>query len=299
MITEPTTASSAPQHFTPEQISRLRQPVPESYIEQREGGGGQRLSYIPGWYAIHAANEIFGEACWDREVEMTQVFAGPCEKQEYDRKEGRYKPAQVYRAVYTAKVTVTVRAPSGALVRRVGHGTGDGEAKLPYGNPKDAHELASKEAETDALKRALITFGNAFGLHLYDKKHASRLVQAQVVNVTAMVRPPQEPAPQPNKSVQAQTPAPAGLRLAEFLGIYAHHSGAEDFQKRTPFVPGMDVVTWCADMVGRIANAAAPDTVYGIIAVHTADLEAVAKTHGAFAARVVQRAVERLQKIAA
>jgi hypothetical protein len=33
----------------------------------------------------------------------------------------------------------------------------------------DAHESALKEAETDATKRALTTFGNLFGLALYDK----------------------------------------------------------------------------------------------------------------------------------
>ena len=33
-----------------------------------------------------------------------------------------------------------------------------------------AHESAIKEAETDAMKRALMTFGNPFGLALYDKQ---------------------------------------------------------------------------------------------------------------------------------
>jgi hypothetical protein len=43
----------------------------------------------------------------------------------------------------------------------VGHGTGS--------TLGDAHESALKEAETDATKRALTTFGNLFGLALYDK----------------------------------------------------------------------------------------------------------------------------------
>jgi hypothetical protein len=36
--------------------------------------------------------------------------------------------------------------------------------------PGEAHESAIKEAETDAMKRALSTFGNPFGLALYDKE---------------------------------------------------------------------------------------------------------------------------------
>jgi DNA repair and recombination protein RAD52 len=36
-----------------------------------------------------------------------------------------------------------------------------------------AHESALKEAETDAMKRAFMTFGNPFGLALYDKEQAN------------------------------------------------------------------------------------------------------------------------------
>jgi len=36
--------------------------------------------------------------------------------------------------------------------------------------PGEAHESAIKEAETDAMKRALSTFGNPFGLALYDRE---------------------------------------------------------------------------------------------------------------------------------
>ncbi len=36
-----------------------------------------------------------------------------------------------------------------------------------------AHESALKEAETDAMKRAFMTFGNPFGLALYDKTQAN------------------------------------------------------------------------------------------------------------------------------
>ena len=46
-------------------------------------------------------------------------------------------------------------------------GSGTGEGKGP--TPGQAHEIALKSAETDATKRALATFGNVFGLALYDK----------------------------------------------------------------------------------------------------------------------------------
>ncbi|MGA8689056.1 MAG: Rad52/Rad22 family DNA repair protein, partial [Methyloceanibacter sp.] len=51
---------------------------------------------------------------------------------------------------------------------REGSGTGEGKALTPG----QAHELALKAAETDATKRALATFGNPFGLALYDHEQA-------------------------------------------------------------------------------------------------------------------------------
>ena len=70
-------------------------------------------------------------------------------------------------AAYTAKVRVSVRAGDITIVRE---GSGTGEAKAP--TPGQAHELALKGAETDATKRALATFGNPFGLALYDREQA-------------------------------------------------------------------------------------------------------------------------------
>jgi hypothetical protein len=52
------------------------------------------------------------------------------------------------------------------VVCRDGHGSGTGIGATPG----EAHETAVKEAETDATKRALVTFGNAFGLCLYDRE---------------------------------------------------------------------------------------------------------------------------------
>ena len=49
-----------------------------------------------------------------------------------------------------------------------GRGQGPGKARAP--TPGQAHELALKGAETDATKRALATFGNPFGLALYDRE---------------------------------------------------------------------------------------------------------------------------------
>ena len=66
---------------------------------------------------------------------------------------------------YIARVRITITAGNRTLIRE-GSGAGHGiDADLGL-----AHESALKEAETDATKRALMTFGNPFGLALYDKQ---------------------------------------------------------------------------------------------------------------------------------
>jgi hypothetical protein len=66
---------------------------------------------------------------------------------------------------YIARVRVRVRAGEAEICRE-GCGSGHGMGLTPG----EAHESAIKEAETDAMKRALSTFGNPFGLALYDKE---------------------------------------------------------------------------------------------------------------------------------
>ncbi len=101
---------------------------------------------------IAEANRIFGYDCWDR-----QTLSPRCLWRETQRGETT--------CFYTAKVRITVRAGDAMIVRE-GIGTGTGRSSAA----ETAHEIALKAAETDATKRALATFGNPFGLALYDKE---------------------------------------------------------------------------------------------------------------------------------
>lgn len=134
--------------FTDTQVRALRRAVPAGQVRTRVSNG-KELDYVEGWYLIDVANRIFGFDGWDREtVETRQVLS----------RESR----GTWHAVYVAKVRVAVRAGDRLTVRE-GHGTGEGRGALPG----EAHDLALKAAETDATKRALATFGKAFGLALY------------------------------------------------------------------------------------------------------------------------------------
>lgn len=147
--------------FSAEQIQSLSAPLDRGKVKQREQGRA-KVSYLEGWQVIAEANRIFGFDGWQRETVALQCVS------QAERRIGREpsKPSDPpqrdgWGVTYTARVRVVV----GGIVRE-GSGAGHG-IDVDLGQ---AHESALKEAETDAMKRALMTFGNPFGLALYDKQ---------------------------------------------------------------------------------------------------------------------------------
>lgn len=162
----PPEAGSAPQTqpsgFSPEQLAALSAPLDRANVRQREQGRG-KVAYVEGWFAVAEANRIFGFDGWQRQTIAVRCVA-QAERLIGARGTSRdQKPG--WGVTYTARVRVTVTA--GGLVPLVREGSGAGHGiDVDLGQ---AHESALKEAETDAMKRALMTFGNPFGLALYDK----------------------------------------------------------------------------------------------------------------------------------
>jgi len=144
--------------FTKEQIAALEAPLLRASVRSREQSG-RKLSYLEGWHCIAEANRIFGFDGWTRETIDLKMVA---EKERVIGKTGNGSPG--YGVTYIARVRISV----GDIIRE-GCGTGHGIDR----DLGQAHESALKEAETDAMKRALMTFGNPFGLALYDKTQAN------------------------------------------------------------------------------------------------------------------------------
>lgn len=217
--------------FTVEQKAALEAKLDRSAIKERDGGGGKKLSYIEGWWAISEANRIFGFDDWTREtISMACVFSATNER-------GGFV------CTYIAKVRIVVDG-----VVREGTGAGHGNDK----QPGQAHEKAVKEAETDAMKRALMTFGNPFGLALYDK------LQEGVDDG--------QPAPAP----QLPSVAPQPPFTAAAIPVQPTDSGASDWK------------AWAQALNAMIKAAPSKDAIAALMKANEAPLatlkEANAKT---------------------
>ena len=185
--------------FSKDTIAELEKPLPHDVVRERTQAG-QRLSYVEGWYCIAEANRIFGFGGWSCEVVSVTVLRSDAGG---DR--------------YTHVVRVHVRVRVGDVVRD-GIGVGVGQQK----DPAAAIELAEKAAETDAQKRALRSFGNRFGLALYDKeregvgatREAQRMIDelSTAPDVDAWVRANKDSVAKLGPADQTDVKAAAGRR---------------------------------------------------------------------------------------
>ena len=128
--------------------TELQKPLDSKHVKPPPKG--KYGDYVEAWHVINEANRIFGFDGWSYDLK-TLVKTNQNE-------DGKHHVG------YAATVMLTV----GDVQRTdVGHGQGH------HGSEGEAHDSAIKEAVTDALKRALRTFGNQFGLALYDKSKAN------------------------------------------------------------------------------------------------------------------------------
>lgn len=141
--------------FTPEQIKALEAPLDPRHVKPPPQG--KYGEYVDAHHVVTEANRIFGHDGWSYIITSLEL----CARTEAKDRNGNPQVRVAYRG--------TVRATVGDATRE-GAAVGTGMAKPE--NEGDAHESAVKEAETDALKRALRSFGNTFGLALYDKTKA-------------------------------------------------------------------------------------------------------------------------------
>ena len=191
-----------------DQIIELAKPLSSANVKKRDQAG-RKLSYIEGWHAIAEANRIFGFDGWTRETIDIRCVS------EKDREIGSNK-VPGHGVSYVAKVRIHV----GDVIRE-GVGAGHGIDR----DLGQAHESAIKEAETDAMKRALMTFGWPFGLALYDKDQEH----------VAYEREEQKPAPIKSNILSEPVATETAARLKEEIGGCVSYDELDAFVKSDGF----------------------------------------------------------------
>ncbi len=139
--------------FSKNQITALTQELDQNRIKSRQKGNIS-LSYLEGFDIIETANKIFGYGNWSYTISKLEQVS-----QEQNQNQNHV-------ICYKALIKVAIHSESHSVMiarEDVGFGTGIDKTLA------QAHEGAAKEAVTDALKRAMRSFGNQFGNSLYDK----------------------------------------------------------------------------------------------------------------------------------
>lgn len=146
-------------------IAELSKPLDHERVKQFGSNAGAKagLSFLEGHDVIRELNTAFGFK-WSHYVIGLELV------DRYEHKGRNDKP--MFTVIYACRVRISVQTD---LLQPVIHheGVGTGSSTMGVYSKADCYEVAMKEAETDALKRAAIKFGDRFGLALYDKEQAN------------------------------------------------------------------------------------------------------------------------------
>lgn len=116
--------------------------IPREVITTRTQSG-KSLSYLEGWYVIDRLNQVLGTENWSWTINRFDLIPGD-------------------KISYICHGSLRVNIEGREAYKE---GVGFGSDKTNF----NAGEMAAKEAETDALKRAAMKLGRSLGLALYDK----------------------------------------------------------------------------------------------------------------------------------
>lgn len=134
-------------------------------ISQRKGGGGRSLSYLEAWDVKAHLIRVFGFGGFSSDVLSAELMF---EDQVGNNWNVGYKVILRFTLGQDRFITYTEAAV--------------GSASLPQRG--EAHDMAVKTAESDALKRAAINLGDQFGLSLYNNGSTAPVVNQTLAGDT-------------------------------------------------------------------------------------------------------------------
>src|SRR5258708_2831660 len=170
--------------FDEKQLKELDKPLDKRFISDRKGASGRKLKYLEGHDAIDQADRVFGYGNWGYEIIaceqtiirdiLTGEAVGACYKAKV-----RLDVRGCIPIFEVGSQPVAVASIEDHIMSKRRKDASEHNAEIddsPF-NPfeislarsiiMESHEQAEKGAVTDAVKRALRTFGEQFGNGLY------------------------------------------------------------------------------------------------------------------------------------
>lgn len=174
--------------LTPEQYEQLLKPINPARISERANpGSSKKLAYVEAWDVKAHLTRIFGFGNWSWEVLSAEHMFTLDVKIGASKKDG-------YHVGYRVIGRLTIHGIGRCLTPSPGPDSVSysdrdavyteaavGSASLPALG--DAHDMAVKTAESDALKRAAICLGDQFGLSLYNGGSRKPVIQRTIGGV--------------------------------------------------------------------------------------------------------------------
>lgn len=192
------------------QHQQLLKPLAANRVAKRQQAG-RSLSYLEAWDVKAHLIRIFGFGGWSWNVVSADVA--------FEEKNEKGQWSVGYKVHGTLKIHDLGCSYSEAAV---------GSATLPQRG--EAHDMAIKTAESDALKRAAINLGTQFGLSLYNDGSMNDVVKAtldrdSIPEADASPEAPQTAVPEDNES--------SGMWIEQMASLVADKnvSGLIEMQK--------------------------------------------------------------------
>jgi hypothetical protein len=194
-------------HLTEQQITFLLAGI----RPDRVGTDGKGFAHVEAWDVRRHLIRVFGFGGYSTDQQDMTCIA------QIEHKPSNPQGKSRWTVIYRATVLLTVRV--GGVELGHWHGTATGDApNLP--SLADAHDMAMKTADSQALKRAAVNLGDAFGLSLYNGGSLAPVVlrslaypapagQPEPEDGPVLPEPQTHPAPDPDPEVAGQLAAGA------------------------------------------------------------------------------------------
>jgi hypothetical protein len=156
------------------QIAQLLRPVDPD----RVGSDGKGFAHMEAWDIRRYLIRIFGFGGHDTDLLESSLIAETSipNHQKIGKNGQPYgHPYEAWTVIYRVAVRLSVKVDGVELGHWHGIATGDATNQP---SRADAHDLALKTADSQALKRAATNLGDQFGLSLYNKGRLAPVVQA-------------------------------------------------------------------------------------------------------------------------